>query len=174
MRKLGEAGSAIGEVVRLIDSIAEQTNLLALNATIESARAGDAGKGFAVVATEVKELAKQTGKATHDIGDRIRSIQEQTESAVDALTRITVAIRQVDSHQGTIASAVEEQSANSKDLSGTVATIAENTKRIREENGMVATRTSETRERVTGIKEAAGGLATMSQELRDLTHRFRF
>lgn len=174
MRKLGDAGAAIGEVVRLIDSIAEQTNLLALNATIESARAGEAGKGFAVVATEVKELAKQTGGATHDIADRIRSIQEQTEHAVDSLTRITAAIRQVDSHQGTIASAVEQQSANSKHLASTVATIAESTQRIRSENGMVAKRTDETQERVRGIKDAAGGLAKMSQELRDLTERFRF
>lgn len=174
MRKLGDAGAAIGEVVRLIDSIAEQTNLLALNATIESARAGEAGKGFAVVATEVKELAKQTGGATHDIAERIRSIQEQTEHAVDSLTRITAAIRQVDSHQGTIASAVEEQSANSKHLASTVATIAESSQRIRSENGMVAKRTDETQDRVRGIKDAAGGLAKMSQELRDLTERFRF
>ncbi|MCA9019845.1 MAG: PAS domain S-box protein, partial [Planctomycetaceae bacterium] len=64
IKQLGDASSEIGQVVKVITSIAQQTNLLALNATIEAARAGEAGKGFAVVANEVKELARQTAKAT--------------------------------------------------------------------------------------------------------------
>jgi methyl-accepting chemotaxis protein len=68
--KLGISSQEIGDVVKVISSIAQQTNLLALNATIEAARAGEAGKGFAVVANEVKELAKQTAKATGDITNR--------------------------------------------------------------------------------------------------------
>ncbi len=67
MGDLMKAADSIGHVVELIDDLAEQTNLLALNATIEAARAGEAGKGFAVVATEVKDLAKQTAKATAEI-----------------------------------------------------------------------------------------------------------
>ena len=73
--KLGESSSEIGQVIKVITSIAQQTNLLALNATIEAARAGEAGKGFAVVANEVKELAKETARATEDISHKIEAIQ---------------------------------------------------------------------------------------------------
>ena len=76
VKKLGESSQEIGNVIKVITSIAQQTNLLALNATIEAARAGEAGKGFAVVANEVKELAKQTAKATEDIGRRSRPSRE--------------------------------------------------------------------------------------------------
>ena len=69
-RQMVEAGTAMGGIVEAIRTIASQTNLLALNATIEAARAGDAGKGFAVVASEVKDLARETARATEDIKAR--------------------------------------------------------------------------------------------------------
>lgn len=93
--KLGTSSAEIGQVIKVITSIAQQTNLLALNATIEAARAGEAGKGFAVVANEVKELAKQTAKATEDISRKIAAIQEDTKGAVEAIGTISEIINHI-------------------------------------------------------------------------------
>ena len=110
MEKLTASNAAIGKVIKAITSIAEQTNLLALNATIEAARAGEAGKGFAVVANEVKELAKETAKATEDISRTIDVIQTDTLQAVTELGQIATIINRVNEFQSSIAGAVEEQS----------------------------------------------------------------
>ena len=104
--QLSEAGSRIGDVVKLITSIAEQTNLLALNATIEAARAGDAGRGFAVVAQEVKTLAGQTAKATDEISAHIAAMQAATSESVGAIKEIATTIDQISAIAASIASAV--------------------------------------------------------------------
>jgi len=109
VRRLGDSGQEIGQVVQLINKISGQTNLLALNATIEAARAGDSGKGFAVVAGEVKSLAGQTARATGEIGGRISSIHTEVESAVRSIGQVSEAVDQINSMQGSLAAAVEEQ-----------------------------------------------------------------
>src|SRR5580693_2043063 len=114
--KLGESSSEIGQVIKVITSIAQQTNLLALNATIEAARAGEAGKGFAVVANEVKELAKETAKATEDISRKIEAIQGDANNAVDAIGKIGAVIDQIHDISNTIAGAVEEQTAVTNEI----------------------------------------------------------
>jgi methyl-accepting chemotaxis protein len=119
--ELGNAADEIGKVIQVIQDIAEQTNLLALNATIEAARAGDAGKGFAVVATEVKELAKQTAVATEDIRGRIEGIQTSTGQAVKSIGQISDIIQHINEISRTIASAVEEQSATTKEIAQNIA-----------------------------------------------------
>lgn len=113
---LGESSAKIGQVLKVITTIAQQTNLLALNATIEAARAGEAGKGFAVVANEVKELAKETAKATEDIGRRIEAIQNDANNAVDAIGKIGAVIDQIHDISNTIAGAVEEQTAVTNEI----------------------------------------------------------
>lgn len=114
--KLGESSGEIGKVVKVINSIAEQTNLLALNATIEAARAGEAGKGFAVVANEIKELARETSRATEDIGKKIETIQRDTHEVITAIGQISKVIKSVNDFQNTIASAVEEQTATINEI----------------------------------------------------------
>jgi methyl-accepting chemotaxis protein len=128
--KLGESSAEIGKVIKVITSIAQQTNLLALNATIEAARAGEAGKGFAVVANEVKELAKETAKATEDISQKIEAIQGDTKRAVIAITEISTVINKINDYQNTIASAVEEQTATTNEITRNVAEAAKGSKEI--------------------------------------------
>ena len=123
--KLGESSAEIGKVIKVITSIAQQTNLLALNATIEAARAGEAGKGFAVVANEVKELAKETAKATEDISQKIEAIQTDTRGAVEAIGQIGQIINQINDIPNTIASAVEEQTATTNEISRNVTEAAQ-------------------------------------------------
>lgn len=118
--KLGASSQEIGDVIKVISSIAQQTNLLALNATIEAARAGEAGRGFAVVANEVKELAKQTAKATSDITNKIGAIQSDTNSAVEAIGGISDAVEKLNGISGVIAAAVEEQTATTNEVSRVV------------------------------------------------------
>ena len=131
--QLTDSSARIGQVSRVINDIAEQTNLLALNATIEAARAGEAGKGFAVVASEVKDLARDTARATDDIGQRIGSIQADTNQVVDAIEQIRQTISEVNRIATMIASAVEEQSVTTREISRSVGRAAEGSAGITDE-----------------------------------------
>ncbi len=121
---LGLAASEISKVTETISDISEQTNLLALNATIEAARAGDAGKGFAVVASEIKELAKQTAKATEEIGSRIGDVQATTRESVSAIQSIVQVIDEINTIVTSVATAIEEQSATTEEISSNVSQAA--------------------------------------------------
>ena len=128
--QLGKSGAEIGQVIKVITSIAEQTNLLALNATIEAARAGDAGRGFAVVANEIKELARETARATEDISRKIEAIQGNTQASVTAIGKITEIINQVNDISNTIASAVEEQTATTNEIGRNITQAAKGSSEI--------------------------------------------
>ncbi|MBI1319269.1 MAG: HAMP domain-containing protein [Candidatus Hydrogenedens sp.] len=121
---LGASAKEVGRVVELITDIATRTNLLALNATIEAASAGEAGKGFAVVANEVKELARQTAKATDEIREQIEGMQQASGSAVSAIGGIVGVIEKVNGAFSTIAAAVEQQTATIDEISRNVGEAA--------------------------------------------------
>lgn len=171
--KLGVSSAEIGQVIKVITSIAQQTNLLALNATIEAARAGEAGKGFAVVANEVKELAKQTAKATEDISQKIAAIQSDTKGAVDAIATIGAVINQISDISGTIATAVEEQSATTNEMSRNVTEAAKGSTEISQNISGVAQAAQGTSSSAHESMKAAQALAQMSTQLRGLVEQFR-
>ena len=171
--KLGESSAEIGQVIKVITSIAQQTNLLALNATIEAARAGEAGKGFAVVANEVKELAKQTAKATEDISQKITAIQDDTKRAVEAIGSITGIINQINDISGTIATAVEEQSATTNEMSRNVQEAAKGSGEISQNIQGVATAAESTTRGAQDTLKAAQQLTEMATQLRTLVEQFK-
>ncbi len=172
--KLGASSAEIGQVVKVITSIAQQTNLLALNATIEAARAGEAGKGFAVVANEVKELAKQTAKATEDISRKIDAIQGDTKNAVDAIGMISSVIGQINDINSTIATAVEEQNATTNEMSRNVSEAARGASEISKNIAGVAEAAQNTSHGAGDSQKAAAQLAHMSTELRELVGQFKY
>ncbi len=169
--KLGESSQEIGNVIKVISSIAQQTNLLALNATIEAARAGDAGRGFAVVANEVKELAKQTAKATEDITNKITGIQRDSTGAVDAVAAIGLTIEKLNGIAGAIAASVEEQSATTNEVSRVVQESAKGVLSITDNVKIVSQSASETLVGANQVLTAAKSLSELATRLEDLVRK---
>src|SRR5256885_9891855 len=172
--KLGDSSTEIGQVIKVITSIAQQTNLLALNATIEAARAGEAGKGFAVVANEVKELAKETAKATEDISGKIETIQADTKAAIEAIANITSIINQVNAISGTIATAVEEQNATTNEMAHNVSEAARGSGEITQNISVVSEAADSTTRGAANTQQAAAELSKMASSLRELVAHFKF
>ena len=169
--KLGESSGSIGSVVKAIASIAEQTNLLALNATIEAARAGAAGKGFAVVANEVKELAKQTAKATDDIGRRIGAIQQDINAAVSTISQVGVIIGRISGLQTGIAAAIEEQTTATRNIGRNISEAAQGSAVIARNITGVADAARTTSEGAERTLRAAGATSRAASELQKLVQR---
>ena len=172
VRQLSDAVSRIGDVVGLISNIAGQTNLLALNATIEAARAGAAGKSFAVVASEVKALAEQTAKATHEISGQIAQIQASTGQAVTSIAGITGRIREISGVATLIAAAVEEQGAATQEIVRNVAQASAGTSEVTGNITGVAQASEETGAAAGQVLSAASELSRQSEHLTAEVSRF--
>jgi methyl-accepting chemotaxis protein len=173
VERLGDASRQIGDIVAVISSIAEQTSLLALNATIEAARAGEAGRGFAVVAHEVKELSQATSAASSDITGRIQALQGSAGDAAESIEAIAEIIRRVNESQVTIASAVEEQTATTNSIGGSVTNAAAGTAEIARAMVGVAQAAHSTTSGASDTQRAAGDLAAMAASLRQLVDEFQ-
>jgi len=188
MEMLGNAASSIGKVVDVIEKIASQTNLLALNATIEAASAGEAGKGFAVVANEVKDLARQTGEATRQINLQVKEMQQQTQSSVHSMGKISGRIVEINAISQTIVRSVEEQGNVMASLAQSVAQVNQDTEKAARNVAESAQGLGEVSSNIQGVstanRDTAKGmqeihqqshlLADLSVELRRLVSKFRY
>jgi len=187
MKQLGDAAMEIGKVTETITNISSQTNLLALNATIEAARAGAAGKGFAVVANEIKELARQTATATEDIKARIGGVQSSAGSAISDTGAISGIISEVSHIVSNIATAIEEQSAVTRDVAGNiaqasagvqeanerVAQTANVSKNIAQDMAEVDAATAQIRSAGQQVQNSALELSKLAEDLKRLVGRFK-
>ncbi len=186
IQQLGLAAEQINRVTDTINTISSQTNLLALNATIEAARAGEAGKGFAVVATEIKALAGQTAKATHDIAHNIQEIQDQVKGAVTEIHDISSIIHEINGFVKEAAAAIELQAGTTNEIAENISQVSLGIQEVNEnvaqssavssqvahEISDVLTASQQISELSSHVKEKSASLNGVMRQLKAITEKF--
>ncbi|MBI9089927.1 MAG: methyl-accepting chemotaxis protein [Desulfobacterium sp.] len=167
MAELGKAAQEIGKVTETINDISEQTNLLALNATIEAARAGEAGKGFAVVASEIKELARQTADATREIQGKINGVQSTAQGTVSEIQEVSTVIGDMNDIVSTIASAVEQQSIATTEISENISNASTGVSEVGENMSQVSAASDEIASEIAYVNTAAEEISSSSGQVND-------
>ncbi|MEK9662399.1 MAG: methyl-accepting chemotaxis protein [Alphaproteobacteria bacterium] len=177
VKGLLDSAQQVDRVVGFIQEVASQTNLLALNATIEAARAGDAGRGFAVVASEVKGLARQVADATKDITDQLANLQKASDRTASAIAGINERAVSLDEVATVIASAVEEQSAATAEISTNVQQAAQGSQNVSHNIGEIKSASEKTGSSAQAVLDSAQGLAseveTLDRKFREFLDRIR-
>ncbi len=170
---LNKTAQEINSVIETITDIAGQTKLLALNATIEAARAGEAGKGFAVVANEVKDLAQQTNKATEEINSRLKAMQSNTGEAVRKIGQVGEVINEVNEMVATIAAAVEEQSATTREVAQSIVHTSQVASSINEDMQKFRGTSEVVEQNSTELQQDANGFIEINKNLLNLIKKFK-
>ncbi|MBI3986887.1 MAG: methyl-accepting chemotaxis protein [Lentisphaerae bacterium] len=166
MGKMDVSSREIGKVVGVINALADQTNLLALNATIEAASAGDAGRGFAVVANEVKELARQSARATEQIAEQVKAMQHNTDISLKAIQDINGVIEEVRTIAEVIAAAVEEQSATTSEIARNFASVSQASRELARNVHESANASNEVSRNILGVSQTTQQVAARASDLR--------
>jgi methyl-accepting chemotaxis protein len=172
MQELSESTARIDEIVTLIHQIADQTNLLALNAGIEAQRAGTAGKGFAVVANEVKNLARQTGKATEEIGQQIEDIRGKTDAVMNALRNVVGIVSEADTVVASIATAVEEQSATTSEIVRSITQAAAGNAHVSDAMIKLSERVKEVKSTSEDVEAVVNTMGEEAKEMQSVVRTF--
>jgi methyl-accepting chemotaxis protein len=179
IERLGASTDKIGEIIQVIEDIADQTNLLALNAAIEAARAGEQGRGFAVVADEVRKLAERTTKATNEISGMIKSIIDETQTAVNSIESGTTEVAKGKEEAMKAGKSLEEILAGSSEVVEAVNKVAINSQeqslsadKINESVQTISNITRESSEGITQLTQSAENLNNLTVKLRSLVSEF--
>jgi len=167
VNNLSNAARDISKVTEAIADISGQTNLLALNATIEAARAGEAGKGFAVVASEIKALAQQTAQATNEINAKISDVQTTTADSVKAIEEIVHVINDINDIMTTVATAIEEQSATTREISKNVSQAASGVTEANDNMGQILGATAEVTQNISRVSQEAEQMSSGSAQVNE-------